>query len=424
MALDTDVQAETDALLFQTMLTPEGRQDPYGAYAEMRSRSPRHDSAVHVLVLTEYDDCKSIMGNPKFGREEPDMESPFGGFGETPERRATPGAVDDEEVSSMLFLNPPDHTRIRGLVSRAFTPRRVEGLRPTIESLVDGYIESLASTGGGDIFDHLAIPFPVAVISALLGVPNDLDDTVRALVRDSTALIDVAATPEATEAGIESVTKLGEIFTTLIAEKRTNPGDDLLTGLIQAEADGDKLSERELIANALLLYAAGFETTSNLIGNGLWQLLSHPNQMQILREQRDLLPSALTEILRFDSPVQLNGRVALETTELFDRTFERGESAITLLGAANRDPKRYVDPESFDVARFSRERGDVPPPLSFGWGVHHCLGAHLAQVEGEIVFGRLLDTFSEISLAGPEPRYRDSFTLRGLETLEIALDPA
>lgn len=412
--------AEADALLMATMLTPEGRQDPYPNYRALSDGIGSYTSAIGAEVFTGYDDCQALLRNPAWGRDEPDMERPPNSPRSNRQRSMDP----DEEIDTMLFLNPPKHTRLRGLVSRAFTPRRVDGLRDSIETLLAPRLDELAEAGEADLIEVLAVPFPVAVISALLGVPQDLDGEIRTHVRASTALVDIAASEEDSAAAMVAVAALDEIFTELLADKRNNPGDDLLTGLLEVEADGDRLSERELLANALLMYAAGFETTSNLIGNGLWMLLRHPEQFERVRRNPSLVPSLVQEILRFDSPVQLNGRTALSTTDLFGQEVDRGAQTVTLLGAANRDPAKYDDPDTCNVARFVADGPDVvgppaPPPLSFGWGVHHCLGAHLALAEGEIVFSRLLERFGSIELAGDAPRYRDSFTLRGLESLNI-----
>jgi cytochrome P450 len=409
---------EADGLLASTILTDEGRQDPYPAYARLRAGGGRWVSDFGSMGLAGYQDCIEVLRHPKFGRPEPDMELPEGLGGR--DRR-----TGENEVT-MLFLNPPDHTRIRGLVSRAFTPRRVEELRPQIAALLEPVLDGLADSGRGDVMSELAIPFPVAVISELLGVPREGNEHIRPLVHAITAFIDPAADDETLDRAAVAGLELFEYFSALIDEKRAQPDDRLLSALIEVEEAGERLSFDELLGNTLLLYAAGFETTSNLIGNGLRLLLNHPDQMDRLRADRSLVPSAMWEILRADSPVQLNNRVALEEVELFGRTFTRGSSFIVLQGSGNHDEAVYTDAEAFDVGRFAGP--DVPPPLSFGWGAHHCLGAHLARAEGEIAFGALLDRFSDITLdmsALPDgqPHYRPSFTLRGLDALPVTVTP-
>jgi cytochrome P450 len=353
------------------------------------------------------------LRNPAWGRAEEDMEQRATISGQS---RENPG-----RSHAMLLLNPPDHTRIRSLVARAFTPKRIEALRPRITEMLDPILDEVASAGTVDIMSTLAIPYPVAVISALLGVPEDPTGRFATLVRDSTSFIDAAATKESLAAGEAAIIELAAFFVDLIEQRRREPDDALLSALIEVEEAGDRLSLEELVANSILMYAAGFETTSNLIGNGLWALLRHPDQMALLRSRPELMSSAIWEILRFDSPVQLNARFALTDTTLFGREVGRGEQVVILQGAGNHDPLVYDHPERFDVARF--ENDGAPTPLSFGWGAHHCLGAHLARAEGEVVFAGLLDRFASIEHVGEEPHYRPSFTLRGLDALTVKVTP-
>ena len=310
------------------------------------------------------------------------------------------------------------------LLDRAVTPNTagltlLEPARVFLDALP---ARRLAEGGGGDVIADLAVPFPVAVISELLGVPSDGNEHLRPLVHDSTAFIDAAADDLALQRAETAVIAIAEFFEELIAQKRRRPDDGLLSALMTVETEGDRLSHEELIANTMLLYAAGFETTSNLIGNGLWMLLSNPDQMERLRAQAELIPSSVWEMLRWDSPVQLNVRTVLEEVELFGRVHRRGTQFLVLQGSANRDGTVFADAGRVDVSRFSSP--DTPPPLSFGWGAHHCLGAHLARAEGEIVFAALLQRFAEISLDGTalaaqSPHYRRSFTLRGLDSLPV-----
>ncbi|MBS1837627.1 MAG: cytochrome P450 [Actinobacteria bacterium] len=410
---------EADGLLASTVLTDDGRQDPYSSYARLRAGGGRWATAFGDLGLAGYHDCMEVLRHPRLGRPEPDMELPAGMSGRARE-------VDGDRAASMLFLNPPDHTRIRGLVSRAFTPKRVEALRPQIAALLEPVLERFAEEGGGDVMAELAMPFPVAVISELLGVPKDGNEHVQPLVRDVTAFIDAAADDAALLRAERSGEQLLAYFSDLIEAKRAHPDDRLLSALIEVEEAGDRLNHEELLSNTLLLYAAGFETTSNLIGNGLRLLMVNPDEMARLRADRSLLPSAIWEILRADSPVQLNNRVALEDVELFGRTWPRGASFIVLQGSGNHDERVYPDPSRYDVGRFTSP--DAPPPLSFGWGAHHCLGAHLARAEGEIAFGAMLDAFASIeldvdALVDGRPHYRPSFTLRGLDSLPVVVGP-
>jgi cytochrome P450 len=407
---------EADEVLTSIVATDDGLQDPYSRYEALRAGSPRWRSESGAIVLTGYDDCLEVLRHPKLGRAEEDMDIPST-FG----RAERDG---NRNTSTMLFLNPPDHTRIRSLVSRAFTPRRVEGMRSDFRALLDPIMDRLTADGGGDVMAELAVPFPVAVISELLGVPREGNEHIQPMVRAATSLIDAAADDAATEAGQLGVIGLAMYFVELVEAKRAEPDDRLLSALIQVESEGDRLSPEELIANTILLYAAGFETTSNLIGNGLRLLLTHPDQMARLRAEPELIGSAILEMLRHDSPVQLNMRFALEPVELFGEVHPRGTAFVVLQGGANHDPAAYPNPERFDVARFAA--GDAPQPLSFGWGAHHCLGAHLARAEGEIVFGELLARADHIeldveALGSDGLRYRPSFTLRGLVSLPVRL---
>lgn len=409
--------AEADALLTYTIQTDEGRQNPYPAYNQLRSSPTRWRSNTGSTILTGYNDCLEVLRHPKLGRAEADMDLPLSIAGN--ERRVS------DDTSTMLLINPPDHTRIRSLVSRAFTPRRVDELRPTIENLLLPVLDRFVDQGGGDVMADLAVPYPVAVISELLGVPQEGNEHILPLVRALTALIDPASSPEATAEGEAAGMEIAVYFLGLVEEKRAHPDDRLLSALIQVEEAGDKLSIEELITNIVLLYAAGFETTSNLIGNGLLLLLNNPDQMQRLRAEPQLMGPAILEMLRADSPVQMNVRVALEPVELFGELHPRGASFVVLQSCGNHDSSVYPLGEKFDLARFTNS--EAPQPLSFGWGAHHCLGAHLARAEGEIVFRSLLERFENMSIdtsaqGSDLPIFRPSFTLRGLESLLIQVN--
>ena len=406
-------QEEADAILGQIMLTDEGRQDPYPAYHRLRSARPRHLSSVGTTVVTRYQDGLELLRSPKWGRPEAGMDLPEGMFRE---RQA-----DSGRELAMLFLNPPEHTRVRAPFARTFTPRRVDELRAQVRDLLGPILDRVADLGTVDVMSELAFPLPVAVISELIGVPREDSPQFRDLVRDATANIDPAADKAALAAAGAALVVMGEYFVGLIEEKRAHPDDRLLSALIDANRDandGEGLDDAELLANIILLYAAGFETTSNLIGNGLRAFLHHPNELQRVRDEPGLVGSAVLEVLRWDSPVQVNGRTALEATELFGAPARRGTTTMILQGAGNRDPEVYADPDRFDVARFAA--ANAAQPLSFGWGAHHCLGAHLARAEGEEVFRALFERFNTIELQA-EPHYRPSVTLRGLDALYVEL---
>ncbi len=312
----------------------------------------------------------------------------------------------------MLFLNPPDHTRQRRLVSRAFTPRRVEQMRATIGDLAERCVDRLAEAGEGDLLDLVGFPLPVAVIGAMVGVPEADWPMFRSLITASAVAIEPGASVDDLKAAEVSNEQIGEYFQALVDERRRSPQDDLLSDLIRVEEEGDQLSEGEVIVVATLLFAAGFETTTNLIGNGMGALLRNPDQMARLWDDESLLPTAVEEMLRWDSPVQFDVRTALEPAEVAGEAVEVDARVVTLLGAANRDPAHFSDPERFDVSR------DEGPPMSFASGIHYCLGANLSRAEGQEVFGALRRRFASIELAG-ELVQRPRTTLRGYQAVPV-----
>lgn len=406
---------DVDALVLELLGTDEGRADPYSRYRAIRSSAPVYRSPQSgVWYLTRHQDCKDVLHDPRFGRGIGLGSDHFGGLGGTEASRRqelTSGA------RNMLFADPPDHTRLRGLVSRAFTPKHVEALRSKIVALVEPLLDEMSDTRTVDVMDALAFPLPVAVIGELVGVPPDDRPGFRSLVRDSTAMIEALPPPDALERAERAMTEMANYFGELVEKRRVEPADDLLSAMIAVEDGGDRLSVDELVATAILLFGAGFETTTNLIGNGLFALLHHPDQFGRLRSDPGLVPAAVEEMLRFDSPVQIDVRTALEPADVAGHPVEQGTPVVTFLGAANRDPELFAEPDRFDAGRADNH------PLSFGWGIHHCLGAHLARAEGQVVFDRLLERFSSIELAGPEPRWRPSVTLRGLDHLHVEVMP-
>ena len=414
-----DVSADT--LLFQLMVTPEGRRDPYPLYRQLRENAPVLRSGFGPIVLSRYDDCLAALRDPRLGRgmalrAAGDSGSiAFGGFDVDPARRQQ---FFERAGNNMLFADPPDHTRLRRLVSRAFTPRRVEAVRPAVEAMVERFLDAMAEGRQVDVMDALAFPLPVAVIGELVGVPSSDWPSFQPLVRAGVAALDPASPPEALDAAVAAMDRMRDYFADLLAERRQRPAEDLLSGLAAARDAGDALSDEEVIATAILLFAAGFETTTNLIGNGLLALLQHPDQLGRWRDDPRLGPSAVEELLRWDSPVQVNMRTALEPADVAGERLERGEAVIVLQGGANRDPRQFTEPERLDLGR----AGTVP--LSFGWGIHHCLGAGLARMEGEVVFTALLRRFRDIALCTSEPEWRPNLTLRGLAALPVEASPA
>jgi cytochrome P450 len=400
---------DPDTLLMELVATPEGRADPYPLYASLRASAPVHRSPLGFWVASRYDDCQHVLRESRVGK---DFTNAFTALGLTEEQLAEQTAFR-EDRSNMLFADPPDHTRLRGLVSRAFTPRTVEALRPQIVALVDDLIDDF---GGAevDVMDTLAFPLPVTVIGEMLGVPEEDRARFQPLVRAVSVVLELALTPEALAAATAARATMEDYFYALVAERRANPRQDLLSKLIEAEESGDQLSEYELVSTAILLFAAGFETTTNFIGNALLALLLQPDQLRRLRHDRSLLRSGVEELLRYDSPVQVNARAVYDDIEVGGHRVEAGTTMLLLLGAANRDPQRFSDPDVLDV---SRSEG---PSLSFGTGIHHCLGAALARLEGAVVLDRILQRFGHIELVDDQPPRRDSLTLRGLLELRLS----
>ena len=394
---------------FQLLVTPEGRADPYPHYDVLRTHAPVHHSAIaNGWLLTRYEDCHAVLRDPRFGRgyvQSMNVRSPHW--------RSRPSLARGER--SMLNLDGPEHLRLRRLVVRSFTPRTVQTLRPRIEGFVDELVDALEHKGGGDLMSELAFPLPVRVIGELLGVPEEDQASFRHRVQALTAIFEVTATPDMLDGADVAQLESDQYFTRLVESKRSQPGDDLLSQLVAEDDSGDQLTTEELVNLALLLFAAGFETTTNLIGNAMVGLLLHPEQMDLLRRHPEYFENLPDELLRYDGTVQIAGRLAAEPVEVGGTVIPGGEPVFPLVGAANHDPARYPNPEALDVTRT-----DIRP-LTFGGGVHLCLGAALARVETEIVFRKLLERLPTIEAAG-EVSFRDRLTLRGPVEVPLSFD--
>jgi len=318
----------------------------------------------------------------------------------------------------MVNTTGAEHTRLRKLVSRSFTPRMVENLKPVIARLVNELLDPIAEAGGGNILEAVGFPLPVTIIGELLGVPELDRAQFREIVRDQVATIEMEPTAEQMALADAAQKISSDYFRALIAEKRRRPDDALLSRLVHAEADGDRLTDDELVAMASLLFNAGFETTTNLFGNGLLGLLRQPEQLALLRTNPSLFANLPDELLRFDGTAQLANRVAEAEVEIGGARIPAGEQVFALLGAGNHDPARYSDPDRLDVTRTQIQ------PLSFGGGVHFCLGAALARAEIGITFQTLVQRLDQIELAGDPPRFNDRLTLRGLAALHVSCKAA
>jgi pimeloyl-[acyl-carrier protein] synthase len=387
-------------------MDPEFLADPYPTYHRLRAEDPVHHSPLGFWVLTRYEDVSSVLRDPRFIKE------PLAAL-----VAARFGAEVPRGVGlSMLDRDPPDHTRLRSLVSKAFTPRVVEGLRPRIQRIVDGLITRAEAAGSMDVIEEFAYPIPVNVICEMLGVPVADHERFKGWSLDIARGLDSIWLPPDSEVPRRSAAArhaISDYFRGLIAERRAAPRGDLLSALIAAEEAGDKLNEEELLATCILLLIAGHETTVNLIGNGVLALLRHPAELSRLRETPGLITSAIEELLRYDGPVQRTARVAGADATIGGRTIAKGDMVMPFIGAADRDPAQFPDPDRLDLSRSDNRH------IAFGWGIHFCLGAPLARVEGQIALDALVRRLPGLELATHAPEYRQSLTLRGLKTLPV-----
>ncbi len=398
-------------------LTPEFRDDPYPFFDLLREHDPVHQTPLGVYMLSRHADASAAVRDPALSNDERNSElyEAFAASNPPPEG----DFAEESRNATMLFLDPPDHTRLRGLVSKAFTPRVIGRLRPRIEQLVDELLDAVVARGDGrmDVVAELAYPLPVVIICELLGIPPDDHATFQGWSRDLAHSIDPdpLVTPEQRERIEAAGDAFLEYFLALIERRRQALGDDLLSGLIAAEEAGDRLSEAELLGTALLLLIAGHETTVNLIGNGTLALLRQRDQLERLRADPSLDHNAIEELLRYDSPVTFTQRITLADYEVGDVTIPPRQQVIAILAAANRDPAVFPEPERLDLGRAEANRH-----LAFGGGHHFCLGAALARLEGEVAVPTLVRRFPALELAG-DPERRDTFTLRGLEHLPVTI---
>jgi cytochrome P450 len=388
-------------------MDPEVVADPYPTYARLRAEDPVHRSPLGFWVLTRYDDVVFTLRDPRFAKE-----------AIAPYVAARFGIEIPIERISMLDRDPPDHTRLRGLVSKAFTPRVVERLRPRIQEIVDRLLDAVEDRRAMDLIEDFAYPLPVIVICEMLGVPvadrARFKDWSLDVARGLDALL-LPGEPDVATRSMAARVALGQYFRELIAERRTSPrGGDLLSDLIAAEEAGDTLTEEELLSTCVLLLIAGHETTANLIGNGTLALLRHPEELRRLREEPGLIASAVEELLRYDGPVQRTARIPSEDVAIGGRTIPAGDMVMPFIGAADRDPAQFPDPDRLDLGRSDNRH------IAFGWGIHFCLGAPLARVEGQIAIGALVRRLPKLALATDRPAFRQSLTLRGLSALPVA----
>ncbi|MFF8474537.1 cytochrome P450 [Streptomyces sp. NPDC015414] len=385
--------------------------DPYPAYAELRARGRviRYEPTDQWLV-PHHADVSALLRDRRLGRtyRHRFTHEEFG-------RTAPPAEHEPFHVLNdhgMLDLEPPDHTRIRRLVSKAFTPRTVERLRPYVHRLADDLVAGLVEAGGGDLLADVAEPLPVAVIAEMLGVP----ETDRAYLRPWSAAIcgmyELNPSEETAASAVRASREFSAYLSELIAVRRERPGDDLISGLIAAHDEGDRLTEQEMISTAVLLLNAGHEATVNATVNGWWALFRNPGQLAALRADHFLIPSAIEELMRYDTPLQLFERWVLDDVEIAGTTIPRGSEIAMLFGSANHDPAVFADPARLDLTRRDN------PHISFSAGIHYCIGAPLARIELAASMTALLERAPALTLA-QEPRRKPNFVIRGLEGLIV-----
>lgn len=392
------------ANLFDPSL-PEFQTNPYPFYRRLRTEAPVYwNVSNQAWVMTRYADVGAVLRDRRFLTQKTFF----------PEGQFT--AMQQIMQRWMLLSDPPAHTRLRGLVNKAFTPHMVDGLRRDIEGIVARLLDQVEAAGTMELIRDLAFPLPVTVIAHMLGVPAADHDRFK---RWSQAVAFLGepielATPEIVERANQAMMEFVDYFRALVAEKRRVPEDDLLSALIAAEEHGDRLTLDELLANAILLLFAGHETTVNLLGNGVLSLLRHPDQLALLRENPDLIRNAVEECLRYESPVQTTTRLVPEDVLYEGQALLKGHMVLLVLGAANRDPEQFPDPDRLDITRADNRH------LAFGAGGHYCVGAPLSRLEAQIAIPMLLRRLPRLQLGPEPPQWRQSIAWRGLRTLPLA----
>jgi cytochrome P450 len=388
------------------LLEPEVLADPYPLYHRFLDEAPVYwDPFLHTWVVTRYADVITVLTHFSASR------SP------SPEQLTAMGLAKlvplaQVLVKQMLFLDGAAHARIRGLAAKAFTPRRVEQLRAHIQDITDRLLDVVQDTGHMDVVADLADPLPAIVTAELLGVPTSDWRQLTAWSTDfSEALGNFQHNPDNSNRVLHSLEEMCAYFRDAIRAHQAQPRDDLISALLTADVDGDRLSEEEVVANSIMLMTGGQETTTNLIGNGTLTLLRHPDQLEKLRADRTLIHSAIEEMLRYESPIQYTSRLAPEDVQLGGKTIRKRQAVLAVMGAANRDPERFPDPDRFDICRPDNRH------LAFAWAAHFCFGAPLARLEAQVAFGSMLDRMPNLSLDPVSAAWRDNLGFRGLVAL-------
>ncbi len=385
-------------------LAPDFIADPYPAYRQLRDRDPVHRGILtRQIVVSRFADVDRILRDHR--NYSNDLQSTRSSYGSLGTRKKL--------KPSMLALDPPDHTRLRRLVNRAFTPRSVAKMEDYIRATAHALLDAVDGADEFDLMTAFAVPLPTIVIARMIGVPERDLDRFKVWSDQLARALEPILSKEEQEEVVRADRKLAEYFTGVIKERRREPRDDLVSRLVEAEDDGDKLTSGETIVMLRLLLVAGNETTTNLIGNGVRALLRNPDQLALLRERPELVPAAVEELLRYDSPVQLDMRIARAGLEIGGRKVRQGSMIALLIGSANHDPDRFEHPGRLDITR------PDPGNISFGRGIHHCLGAPLARLEGRIALEVLLERFGSMGFGARPPKHRPSVVLRGLEHFDV-----
>lgn len=403
----------TELSLLELLKDPEVRRDPYPSYNAIREIGPLVQAPYDTLLATRHAEVFTVLRDARFSsnaRHQANHEQ-FRALAQQV------GLGDLEELFErvMLFADPPDHTRLRRIVGKAFTPRSVEAMRPRIAEIVERRLDDFAEAGGGDLVEALAFPLPVTVISDMLGVPDSDHQLLREWTSAAVKALDPSDDITVLFPAAEAIRQIRSYFDDLVKERRSALGDDLLSGLIAAEDEGDRLTHDELLDTTVLLFGAGHETTVNLISGGVGNLLLHPDQAALLWSDPGLIATAVEELLRFGPPVQVSARTATTDVELAGRTVAKGTQVIAMIAAANRDPAVFERPDTLDITRAENRH------LSFGGGIHLCLGAPLARIEAQVAIGRLFERFPGLSLVDDVIEWKPTSTLRGPAHLTVAL---
>ncbi|WP_405830651.1 cytochrome P450 [Streptomyces sp. NBC_01176] len=387
--------------------------DPYPAYAELRARGRVHYyEPTDQWLVPHHADVSALLRDRRLGRtyQHRFTHEDFGRTAPPPEHE--PFHVLNDH--GMLDLEPPDHTRIRRLVSKAFTPRTVERLAPYVRRLAAELVGDLVEAGGGDLLTDVAEPLPVAVIAEMLGIPESDRAPLRPWSADICGMYELNPSRETAARAVRASVEFTEYLRELIEARRKEPGDDLISGLIAAHDEGDRLTEQEMISTCVLLLNAGHEATVNATVNGWWTLFRHPDRLAALRADRSLVPTAVEELMRYDTPLQMFERWVLDDIEIDGTTIPRGAEIALLFGSANHDPAVFTRPGELDLSRTDN------PHISFSAGIHYCIGAPLARIELAASLGALLELAPTLRLAA-EPERKPNFVIRGLEGLSVAL---